>query len=112
MRMRDERDGDAKLGSIGQQTDTEHKDVPRATMSQMQVERVIQTEDSHYGRADSDVVMTRNEGQHRDEERVHESRETACCKSSRSRVSPIAHDLARLECDHDEEQADQRSGSL
>jgi hypothetical protein len=112
MRIQDEPDGNAQFGPMGKQADNENEYVYRTRMTQMQPQGVVQTEDGHDGRADSDVVMARNKGERRDEECVHETRETACCESSGVRLRAIAHDLPRFQCDHDEEQADERPGSL
>jgi hypothetical protein len=111
VRTQNERDSNTEFGPIGKQAEDEYK-APGTRMVQVQSQGAIEAEDCHYGRADSDVVVAGNKREQRDEERVHEANETACRKTSGRWLGAIAYDLPWFQCDHDEEQADQRPRGL
>ncbi len=110
VRTQYERDRNAEFGSIGKQADHEYDNVPRTRVAQVQSQGVVQvqsqgvvqTEDRYNRRAYSDVMVARNKGEHRDEERIHKTCETASCESSRGRLGTRTHDLPRFERDDDE----------
>ena len=111
MGMQNERYGQAQFGPIGDQAQSENEIVPCAGMTQMQSQRVIQAEDRHDRRTPSNGVAW-NESEHGDEERVDEPGEAARSESSGRRLGMRTHDLPRFQRDDDEEQADERTGSL
>jgi hypothetical protein len=81
MRVQDERNGYAKFDPIGEDAGSENHDVPGAGSTQVQMHRVVEADNRHYGRAYPDV-MTWNEAEKRYEEGIDKSREAAGCEPS------------------------------
>jgi hypothetical protein len=78
----------------------------------MQSHGAIEAENRHDCRADSDIVVARDKGEQRDEERINQADKTASRKASGCWISAIANDLSRFQRNHHEEQPDQRPGGL